>query len=241
MSRAVLVTGGGTGLGRAAATRFAASGDVVFVTGRRADVLTKTAQDLAGDVRAVPCDHTDPAQLTRLADQLPDRLDVLINNAGGNTGIGAPDPEDLDGLAAAWRANLEANLISAVLTTRLLTDRLAEGGAAIHIGSIAADKGAGSYGAAKAALASWNVDLSRGLGARGVTSNVIAPGYVAETEFFGEGISEQRRVALIGATSTGRAGVPDDVAGAAWFLASPDARYITGQVLNVNGGAWPTR
>lgn len=241
MSRVVLVTGGGTGLGQAMANRFATAGDAVYITGRRRDVIAAAAADIPGQVHPVTCDHTDPAQLEQLAAQLPAHLDVLVNNAGGNTDIGAAVPEGLAGVAAAWQANLQANLISAVLTTEALGERLRAGGAAIHVGSIASDKGAGSYGASKAGLASWNVDISARLGKADVTSNVISPGYVADTEFFKGRMSAQRHSALVEAAAVKRAGTPDDIAGAAWFLASPDARYITGQVLNVNGGAWPSR
>ncbi|MGH3546233.1 MAG: SDR family oxidoreductase [Mycobacteriales bacterium] len=111
--------------------------------------------------------------------------------------------------------------------TTAVRDRLPHGGAAIHIGSIAADKGAGSYGAAKAGLASWNIALAAELGPRGITTNVVSPGYVAHTEL----LRDQRRDALIAATSTGRAATPDDIAGTVCFLASDAARQITGQVI----------
>lgn len=239
MTRHILVTGGGTGIGRAVAAAFAAQGDTVHITGRRETVL-KEAADAIG-AHPIVCDHTSPEALADLAAALPASLDVLVNNAGGNTDIGAPDPDGLAATAAAWRRQLDANLITAVLTTELLADRLAPGGAVVHLGSIAADKGAGSYGAAKAALSSWNVDLARTLGARGVTSNVVSPGYIAETEFFGDGMTEQRYDTLVAATSVGRAGEPADIAGTVVYLASPGARYITGQTLAVNGGAWPSR
>ncbi|GIG67886.1 SDR family NAD(P)-dependent oxidoreductase [Phytomonospora endophytica] len=239
MTRHVLVTGGGTGIGRAVAAAFAAQGDTVHITGRRETVLKETAAAIGAHPHV--CDHASPTALAALASALPASIDVLVNNAGGNTGIGAPEPVGLSAVADAWRRQLDANLITAVLTTELLADRLAPGGAVVHIGSIAADKGAGSYGAAKAALAAWNVDLARALGERGVTSNVVSPGYIAETEFFGDGMTERRYDALVAATNVGRAGEPADIAGTVVFLASAGARYISGQSLAVNGGAWPSR
>ncbi len=241
MARNVVVTGGGTGIGRAVAASFAADGDTVVILGRRPEPLKSTATELGPAVRAVVCDATDPTQVEALRAQLPTTVDVLVNSAGGNPDLYRSSSDDLAWLAASWRANLDANLLSAVLVTAVVADRLTEGGAVISIGSIAADKGAGAYGAAKAGLASWNVDLAGELGPRGVTANVVSPGYIADTEFFRDRLTDQRRDALIAATLTGRAGTPDDVAGAVAFLASSAARQITGQVLAVNGGARTTR
>ncbi|ATL25219.1 SDR family NAD(P)-dependent oxidoreductase [Streptomyces formicae] len=239
MARNILVTGGGTGIGRAVALHFAAQGEQVTVTGRRAAPIEELARD--SGVRALVCDHTDPADLTRLLDELPERIDVLVNNAGGNTGFDADGKSDLASYARDFRANLEANLITAALTTRALDERLAEDGAVVHIGSIAADQGAGSYGASKAGLATWNISLAHELGARSITANVVAPGYIADTEFFRDKLTDERRGQLVANTATGRPGSPEDVAGAVAFLASPSARHITGQVLHVNGGAHTTR
>ncbi|HEX5401391.1 MAG TPA: SDR family oxidoreductase [Pseudonocardiaceae bacterium] len=143
--------------------------------------------------------------------------------------------------AATAIGGTAANLLSAVLTTNAVADRLASGGAVVHLGSIAADKGAGSYGAAKAAVAAWNVDLARDLGPRGITSNVVSPGYVGDTEFFRDRLTDQRREVLISQTATSRPGTPEDIAGVVHFLASAAARHVTGQVINVNGGAWLTQ
>ncbi|MGW2230399.1 SDR family NAD(P)-dependent oxidoreductase [Streptomyces formicae] len=239
MARNILVTGGGTGIGRAVALHFAAQGEQVTVTGRRAAPIEELARD--SGVRALVCDHTDPAALTRLLDELPERIDVLVNNAGGNTVFDADGKSDLASYARDFRANLEANLITAALTTRALDERLAEDGAVVHIGSIAADQGAGSYGASKAGLATWNIGLAHELGARSITANVVAPGYIADTEFFRDKLTDERRGQLVANTATGRPGSPEDVAGAVAFLASPSARHITGQVLHVNGGAHTTR
>ncbi|MEU3962364.1 SDR family oxidoreductase [Streptomyces buecherae] len=246
MPRTILVTGAGTGIGRAVARHFAAAGDTVFLTGRRPDPLAATADAIGGT--PLVCDHTDPAQLAALLDALPDRVDVLVNNAGGNTDFtpaeeaGGADPAAvLRAFATRFRANLDSNLVSAALTTRAVSGRLVGGGAVVHIGSIAADQGAGSYGAAKAGLAAWNLDLAAELGARDITANIVSPGYIAETEFFGDVLTAERRAQLVAATAMGRAGVPDDVAGAVAYLCSPAARHVTGQVLNVNGGARMTR
>ncbi|MFE3145732.1 SDR family NAD(P)-dependent oxidoreductase [Streptomyces sp. NPDC059218] len=239
MTRTIVVTGGGTGIGRATARLFAEQGETVIVTGRRPGPLHELAAE--SGARAMVCDHTDPRALTTLLSELPERIDVLVNNAGGNTDFDSDGATDLAAYARDFRANLDANLVSAALTTRALDDRLAPGGAVVHIGSIAADQGAGSYGAAKAGLAAWNLDLARELGPRGITANVVSPGYIAETEFFRDRLPEARRTTLVAATATGRAGTPADIATTVAFLASPGARHITGQVLHVNGGAHRTR
>lgn len=234
--RTIVVTGGATGIGRATAARFRADGDDVVITGRRADMLEKTADELGA--RGVVCDATDPVQVERLLGELPERIDVLVNNAGGNTDFGRPDG-DLAQLKANWLANLEANLISAVLTTTALAPRLTT--AVVHLGSIAGARGPGSYGASKAALALWNADVAAELGPHGVTSNVVAPGFTADTEFFQGRLTGERRQTLLQATLTKREGQVDDIAGTIHFLASSAARHLTGQVLHVNGGAYVTR
>jgi 3-oxoacyl-[acyl-carrier protein] reductase len=236
--RQIVVTGGGTGIGRAVAAAFAAAGDQVVITGRRADVLARTAAELGPGVAAAAFDASDPAAVEAAAASLPERVDVLVHAAGGNTDIGAEPPAGLAGVAVAWRANLDANVLTAVLVTAALQSRLARGGTVVNISSIAAHRGgSGSYGAAKAAVEAWNLTLAQELGPGQITANVIAPGFTEATEFFRDRMTEQRRAALVAQTATGRAGQPADIAGAVLFLASPAAAHITGQVLHVNGGA----
>ena len=240
MQKAVVVTGGGTGIGRAVAARFAGEGARVIITGRRGDVLNRAVAEIDGTVRAHRFDASRPADVEDFARELGG-VDVLVNNAGGNTDFDVAAPTRLDDVAAAWRSNFESNVLSAVLTTTALLPAIREGGSIITIGSIAADKGAGSYGAAKAAIASWNVDLARTVGPTGITANVVSPGYIADTEFFRDVLTDDRRVALVNATMTKRAGVPEDIASMVTYLASAQARQITGQVFAVNGGEWTSR
>ena len=248
MNRIVLVTGGGNGLGKAVAARFLAEGDAVFITGRNAGRVAEAAAEIGA--KPIPGDATDPGQVARMAGELGADLDVLVNMAGGNTdftatatppgGPGGPIAE-LEAVAAAWHGNLDANLLSAVLTTTAVLGKLRAGGSIINVGSIGAEYASTSYGAAKAAVAAWTAGLSAEVGARGLTANVISPGYIAETDFFRGRLTEERKAALIGATHNGRAGRPGDIAETAYFLASDGARHITGQILHVNGGAHTTR
>jgi 3-oxoacyl-[acyl-carrier protein] reductase len=241
VGRIVLVTGGGSGLGRAVAARFLDGGDTVVITGRNAGRLGSTAAEIGA--RPIACDATDPEQVAHMAGELGPDLDVLVNTAGGNTDLTRPGGQEpgLSQVAAAWRANLDANLLSAVLTTTAVLGRLRAGGSIINVGSIGAEYASTSYGAAKAALAAWTAGLSADVGPKGLTANVIAPGYIGGTGFFHGKLTEQRQAALISATHNGRAGQPGDVAETTWFLASLGARHITGQALHVNGGAHTTR
>ncbi|WP_410610033.1 SDR family NAD(P)-dependent oxidoreductase [Amycolatopsis sp. lyj-109] len=236
-NREIVVTGGGTGIGYAVAAAFAQAGERVTITGRREKVLTEAAT-LAG-ARPVVFDAADPAAVEAALDELPDRVDVLVNNAGGNTDfLDGGSEADLAGFAAAFERNLRSNVVSAALVTHALRDRLAEGARIVTIGSIAAHTGAGSYGAAKAAVEAWNASVAREFGPRGITANVVAPGLIGDTEFFHGQLSDQRRDWLIGNTMNKRPGTPDDVVAVVTFLASPAAGHVTGQVVHVNGGAY---
>jgi 3-oxoacyl-[acyl-carrier protein] reductase len=242
MARIVVVSGGGTGIGLAVARRMSQAGDRVVIVGRRESVLKDAAAGLGERVGALAADLRDPAAAQRVVETVEERfgqLDVLVNCAGGNAEIGAPPPADLAGKSQRWQDNFSLNVLTAVHLTEAAKPLLADGGRVLLLSSIAAFRGSGSgsYAASKAALHPYAIDLSDELGRRGITVNVIAPGYIEETEFFRDRMTEARRTTLIGQTHNGRAGTPEDVAELAYWLSLPEAGHLTGQVLQLTGGA----
>ncbi|NEA49069.1 SDR family oxidoreductase [Streptomyces sp. SID10815] len=242
MTRNVVISGGGTGIGLAAAQAFAAGGDRVLLLGRREEVLR--AADVPGAL-TFAADVGDVDGARRVARFVAGELgavDVLVHGAGGSgqlePRVERDDPLDL--VADNWNVNFRLNTLTAVLLTEALKDRLAEpGGRVLFLSSIAAYRGSGTgaYAASKAALHPYAHDLARQLGPRGITVNVVAPGYIEDTEFFGEAMDDARRERLVAETADGRAGAPGDVAATLHWLASPAAGHVTSQIIQVNGGA----
>jgi len=251
MPRLVVVSGGGTGIGRATAARFAADGDRVVLLGRRADVLAAAATDLGAT--AVTADLAEPAEVARARDAilaLGPSVDVVVHAAGGNATFSPLVEEstvestveggELERVRTAWEANLRLNTLTTVLLTEALKPHLTRpGGRLLLLSSIAAYRGSGSgsYGGSKAALHPYAYDLAAELGPDGITVNVVAPGFIADTEFFQGQLGDERRATLIGQTLNRRAGAPDDVAETLHWLASPAAGHVTAQIVQVNGGA----
>ncbi|HEY1486618.1 MAG TPA: SDR family oxidoreductase [Micromonosporaceae bacterium] len=237
MTRNVVVTGGGTGIGLAIATMFASAGDQVTITGRRPDVLRAAAATIGAT--AVVFDASDPDAIEAALSELPAGVHVLVNNAGGNTDFVAPDDGDaLAAVAARYRANFDANVLTAVLMTTALGPRLADDARIVNFGSIAARQGVGSYGAAKAALEDVTATLATEYGSRGITANLISPGLIVGTEFFRGRLDDDGIAARAARTRNGRAGQLSDIVATVRFLTSPEAGHITGQIIHVNGGAY---
>ncbi|MFE6826325.1 SDR family NAD(P)-dependent oxidoreductase [Streptomyces sp. NPDC057690] len=244
LQRRVVVSGGGTGIGLATAHRFAADGDRVVLLGRREDVLRKAAEELndahgesTADWHAA--DLSDPEQVRRAVefitvDETPP--DVLVANAGGNV---APSHDgSLAAIADSYRRNFDANVLTAVLLTEALLPHMRRpGGRIIQLSSIASLRGAGSYGGSKGWINSYTYDLAQRLGPEGITANAVAPGFVADTEFFGDRATPDFVASRVAQSLTGRAGLPSEIAAAVHYVASPEAAYMTGQLLHINGGA----
>ncbi|MGY3555447.1 SDR family NAD(P)-dependent oxidoreductase [Williamsia sp. R60] len=234
----VVVSGGGTGIGRAIADIFAASGATVVIVGRRTAVL-EAAVDGRENVIPMAADVTDPAQLRELAARLEERfgaIDVVVANAGSSN---HDAHETLEDIAAHWHNTVNANILSAVLLERALRHLLRRGGGRfIAISSATAHRNGGevAYAACKAAINRWIVQVASDLGHLGITANCVSPGFVPGTEFFDAAFDESAYKRIARDIAAQRVGTPQDIAGAVQFLASDRAGFITGSVLDVDGG-----
>ena len=240
-----MVSGGGTGIGRACAAALAEDGLDVVLLGRRADVLADTADELhatgGATVRALRCDVSDPAQVRTAVAELRDvseTVDVVVNNAGAAAGKTGPD-SSLEEVAETWAAAWRANVLSAVLLTTALEPCLTRpGGRIVLIGSRVAVTGASTpaYVAAKAALNGWVLSLAARLGSQGITANLVAPGYT-ETDLLVGRMPPERHAALVAGIAAARPAQPAEIAAVVRFLAGPSASYVNGQVIGVDGGS----
>jgi 3-oxoacyl-[acyl-carrier protein] reductase len=241
--RIAVVTGGGTGIGKGIARQLADDGLHVVIAGRRIAPLEDALGDIGGSAEARRLDASDPHDVERFVGALAadfGTVDALVLNAGG---VSASTGDDLSSLAARWRADYEQNVLTAVLLTTAALPLLPRpGGRIVLIGSMSTRTGGGSpsYVAAKSALNGWVIALSSRTAPEGVTANVVVPGYVPGTGLGGGGdLPPEIHDRVVARIAAGRAGRPEDAAAAVGFLVGPGAGFITGQVIEVNGGSLP--
>jgi 3-oxoacyl-[acyl-carrier protein] reductase len=241
--RRVVVSGGGTGIGKATAAAFAADGERVTLIGRREDVLQAAVEEIneahgKGLADHFAADLADPRQVRDAAAYITagGQVDVVVTNAGGN--VAASSDGTLEGIADGYLRNFHANVLTAVLLTEALLPYVRRpGGRIVHMSSIAAVRGPGSYGGSKAAVHAYTYELAQRLGADGITVNAVAPGFVGDTEFFGDRATPDFIASRVAQSLTGQPGRPAEIAAAVQYLAAPGSAYTTGQILHVNGGA----
>ena len=244
ISRTAIITGAGTGIGAATARTLATSCDTIVLIGRRLTKLEEVAADITASHPAVTAHvmSVDVADVRAVeafaawAIEALESIDVLVNNAGSTQ----PAFEGgLQNIADVWESTIRGNLMSAVLVTEaLLPQMTSPGGRIVMTGSFAAQFGTGSiaYSSAKAALQTYVACLTRTQGPRGITCNVVAPGYTGDTELVAGRISEERHARLIGGIAVGRAASSQEIAHVIDFVASDGASFVTGQTITANGG-----
>jgi 3-oxoacyl-[acyl-carrier protein] reductase len=236
--KTALVTGATGGIGGEIARALKARGAKVAISGTRAEKLAALAESLGGDIATLPCDLKDRAAVGALIGQaesaLGGGLDILVNNAGitkDNLFMRMKDEE--------WDDVIAVNLTSTFILCRNALRNMMRRryGRIVNIASISGvvgNPGQGNYAASKAGMVGMTKSLAREVASRGITANCIAPGFI-ETPMTGA-LNEKQVETIAGAIPAGVFGKPEDIAAAVVYLASSEARYITGETLHVNGG-----
>ncbi len=235
--KTALVTGATGGIGTEIARALAAAGARVAVSGTRVAILDALVADLGGDAVALPCNLSDAADVEKLvpaAEAALGQLDILVNNAGitrDNLFLRMKDEE--------WEQVLAVNLTASFRLMRAATKGMMRRrqGRIISIGSVVGttgNPGQGNYAASKAGLIGLSKALAAELASRNVTVNVVSPGFIESP--MTAALNDKQTEAILSTVPMGRLGRGSEVAAAVVFLASPEAGYITGQTLHVNGG-----
>jgi len=235
--KSALVTGASGGIGAAIAHALHAAGASVALSGTRTEPLEALASALGDRAHVLPCDLSDAEAVEALPKQAIEAMgsvDVLVNNAGITRDQLFMRMSDAD-----WQSVLDVNLTSAMRLCRAVVRPMmkARWGRIVNIGSVVGstgNPGQANYCAAKAGLEGMTRSIAHEVAARGITANVVAPGFIATP--MTDKLTDEQKDALSARVPAGRIGAPDDVAAAALYLASPAAGYVTGTVLHVNGG-----
>jgi 3-oxoacyl-[acyl-carrier protein] reductase len=236
-NQTALVTGASGGIGGAIARALYRQGAQLMLAGTRASALETLAAELGERAHLGLADLSDPAAADRLvkeAEAVMGRVDILVNNAGLTR-----DALTLRMTDADFQAVLDVNLIAAFRLTRLALRGMLRRryGRVIGITSIVAltgNPGQANYAAAKAAMIGMSKSIAAEVAGRGITVNCVAPGAIVTA--MTDKLTAEQRTRLLGTIPAGRFGAPEDVSAAVIYLASPEAAYVTGQTLHVNGG-----
>jgi len=236
-----LVTGAGRGIGRATAVKLGAAGAKVAVNYNASEApaqeVVEAIASAGGEAKAIKADVSQVDQVDSMVNALVKewgRIDILVNNAGitrDNLMMRMSQDE--------WDAVIDTNLRSAYFTTRAVLRPMLRNrcGRIISLSSVVGltgNAGQANYAAAKAGIIGFTKSIAREVGSRNITANAIAPGFI-QTDITA-GLPEELKASMLKQIPAERYGEPDDVANAILFLASDLAAYITGQVLNVDGG-----
>ena len=239
--KVALITGGSRGIGAAIVKRLADEGaDVVFSYSNsqdRAEQVVQAVEAKGGCAVAIKADQAVTAEVQRLVKRAHEafgRLDILVNSAGVFV-VGSVDDPVAD--IASFDRQLDINVKGVVTAVRTAAPLLSEGGRVVSIGTTGADAipfaGLSDYVGSKAAIAGYTRGWARDLGARNITVNIIQPGPI-NTGMNPE--DSAHASSMTSRTALGRYGQPEEVAAAVAFLVGPDATYITGATLNIDGG-----
>ena len=241
--KSALVTGGARGIGRACCLAFARAGASVAVNYRvespSANLLVEEIEAAGGEAFALAADVSRREDAEMLVDETVSRfggLDILVNNAGIWKGSPIDEMSDLE-----WSEMVAVNLTGTFHVVRAAVPAMktARSGRIINISSTAGQRGeafCSHYAATKGAVISMTKSLAVELASDGILVNCVAPGWVA-TDMTRETLLGPEREAILSAIPLGRVGTPEEIAGAVLFLASELATFVTGEILNVNGGA----
>ena len=237
--KTALVTGATGGIGGAIARALHKQGATVALSGRQADRLEALSAELGGRTAVLPCDLGRKEEVAKLVDRVSERLgrlDILVNNAGltkDNLFMVMKDEQ--------WDEVIAVNLTSTFMLMRAAARAMMRAktgyGRIINISSVSGiigNPGQGNYAASKAGIIGMSKSLAREVASRGITVNCIAPGFIKTA--MTDALNEKQTASIKEAIPAQKFGIPEDIAAAAVYLASPEAAYMTGQTLHVNGG-----
>ena len=235
--KTALVTGASGGIGGEIAKALHGAGATVGLSGTRVDPLEAMAAELGERAHVLPCNLSDAEAVANLPKQAVDAMgsvDILVNNAGitrDNLFMRMSDEE--------WQSVLDVNLSAVFKLSKGVMRGMMKSrwGRIINIGSVvgsSGNPGQGNYAAAKAGLIGMSKSLAFEVASRGITVNTVSPGFI-ETAMTDK-LNDDQKAAILTQVPAGRMGAPEEIAAAVLYLASPEAAYVTGATLHINGG-----